>query len=145
MTTHPATTVLERVRMRGRPAAGPAACVVRGQARFTVLTPRLLRLEWSATGAFEDRGTFAFPTRYGPVPPFTARDEGGTLVLDTGALTLRYTPGAGPFTPENLQIAFTLNGAPRTWQPEQPDTGNLRGTCCWKLHILAFTALTHIF
>jgi alpha-glucosidase len=128
MTTHPATTVLERVRMRGRPAAGPAACVVRGQARFTVLTPRLLRLEWSATGAFEDRGTFAFPTRYGPVPPFTARDEGGTLVLDTGALTLRYMPGAGPFTPENLQIAFTLNGAPRTWQPEQPDTGNLRGT-----------------
>ena len=33
-----------------QPAADAKAMVIDGQARFTVLTPRLIRMEWSADG-----------------------------------------------------------------------------------------------
>jgi len=56
--------IYERIRFRGRPRAHPAAVVVHGDVRFTVLTPRLVRLEWSEEGVFEDRASYAFPTRY---------------------------------------------------------------------------------
>lgn len=37
------------------PAANPRAIVVSGRARFTVLTDRVIRIEWSRNGTFEDR------------------------------------------------------------------------------------------
>src|SRR6185437_1051 len=103
-----------RVGLFGKPVADPAAVVHRGNARFTVLTDRLLRLEWAPDGRFEDRSSFAFPTRRGPVPPFSVNDEpgdepgaGAALVLDTGALRLRYQPDGLAFHPENLAIEAT--------------------------------------
>jgi alpha-glucosidase len=121
--------LFERVRFRGQPQAHPDATVVSGNARFTVLTPRLIRMEWSETGEFEDRATYAFPTRYAPAAPdFEAREEDGTLVLDTGKLVLRYEVGSGRFTSENLAITFELEGEVRTWRPGTPNPGNLRGT-----------------
>ena len=83
--------MFERIRFGGQPVANPASVVISGNARFTVLTRRLLRLEWSENGQFEDRGTFAFPTRFSAVPAqYTTRQEGDTLVIDTGELELRY-------------------------------------------------------
>lgn len=40
--------------------ADPAAVVVAGPARFTVLTPRAIRMEYSPGGAFEDRPSQVF-------------------------------------------------------------------------------------
>ncbi|MGD8624465.1 MAG: glycoside hydrolase family 31 protein [Anaerolineae bacterium] len=120
---------LERVRFRGQPAANPESMVVRNQVRFTLLTPRLIRLEWSETGIFEDRGTFAFPTRHAPAPAFRLREVGPALVLDTGPLRLRYEgEGRAPLDAENLSITFTLGGQARTWRPGLEDRHNLRGT-----------------
>jgi len=125
----PPSDLFDRVRFRGEPVANPDSVVVSGHARFTVLTPRLLRLEWSATGAFEERGTYAFPTRYTPTPPrFTARVDGGVLTIDTGMLALRYTQDSGKFTADNLSITFDLNGKPQTWTPGMPNPFNLCGT-----------------
>ncbi len=124
-----APDLFDRIRFRGNPVAHPGAVVTRGDVRFTVLTPRLLRLEWAEGGAFEDRATYAFPTRYTETPPaFTVREEGGVLTLDTGALTLRYTLSDGSFTPENLAITFMLNGESVTWRPGMLNPQNLRGT-----------------
>ena len=137
MTTETASDLFERIRFRGDPVANPESILISDHARFTILAPRLIRLEWSATGEFEDRGTYAFPTRYAPAPPFTARVEGDVLTIDTGALTLRYKPGgkfnAGPVsfgrrTKGNLSITFALNGQHRTWVPGMPNPSNLRGT-----------------
>ena len=104
--------LFERIRFTGEPLANPQSVVVSGEARFTILTPRLLRLEWSENGQFEDRGTFAFPTRYAPTPQFTVRREGKLLIIDTGALELRYVKSPGTagsntkFRPTNLSITL---------------------------------------
>src|SRR3954468_24623345 len=112
----------------GNPVADPQAVVVSGAARFTVLTPQLLRLEWEPNAHFEDHATLVFINRRLPVPAFTHAEENGWLVIKTEKLTLRYKQGSGCFAPENLSIEFTLNGKSVTWRPGMPDTGNLRGT-----------------
>ena len=52
------------------PVADPRAVVVLGNARFTVLTPELIRMEWAADGKFEDHASFVFINRRLPVPKF---------------------------------------------------------------------------
>ena len=128
MTTESNKGFFERGRFGGRPIANPASIVEYGQARFTVLTSRLLRLEWSGTGLFEDRGTYAFPTRYAPPPQYTTRSEGQMLTIDTGPLLLRYEKDGDRFNASNLSISFELNAQSRTWVPGMPDPSNLRGT-----------------
>jgi len=110
------------------PVADPSAVVISGKARFTVLTPALLRLEWSAHERFEDRASFAFVNRHQPVPVFEQRREGDWLVIDTGELVLRYRDSGEKFSDANLSIALTVAGQAVVWKPGMPETGNLRGT-----------------
>src|ERR1700761_6163855 len=89
------------------PVADVHAVVRAGSARFTVLTPQLIRLEWAKDGRFEDHASFAFVNRALPVPQFTREiDHGNRVVLKTRALTLVYDPGDtdGKFTADNLTI-----------------------------------------
>jgi alpha-glucosidase len=120
--------LFERIRFRGQPQANSKSTVLDGKVRFTVLTPRLLRLEWSDTGEFEDRGTFAFPTRRAPSPSFITDLREHSLSIDTGALCLHYARGSGKFTPANLTIDYELEGQQQTWRPGLHNTLNLRGT-----------------
>jgi alpha-glucosidase len=53
------------------PVANLEAIVVSGKARFTVLTERLIRMEYDENAIFEDRATLAFVNRKLPVPDFT--------------------------------------------------------------------------
>src|SRR4051794_28166420 len=113
------------------PVADPRAAVVMGKARFTVLTPELIRLEWAADGKFEDHASFVFLNRKLPPPAFdrSELDHGHRLILKTSALTLTYTPGRdGRFTPEDLTIEFTVAGKPAKWRPGLTDDENLLGT-----------------
>jgi len=120
----------------GNPVADPRAVVTLGHARFTVLTPQLIRMEWAADGKFEDHASFVFLNRRLPVPRFehaVARD-GRTLTIKTDALTLIYTPDAdkmnqdGRFTADNLSIGLIVAGKPVTWRPGMADDQNLMGT-----------------
>lgn len=113
------------------PVANPAAVVVIGHARFTVLTPQLIRMEWAADGKFENHASFVFLNRRLPVPKFTQKHDGQQLTIDTSALHLAYnaaTDDSGKFSPSNLAITFALDGKQVTWHPGTPDTGNLQGT-----------------
>ncbi len=120
---------LRRVRIAGNPHAHPRCVVIRGHVRFTVLTARLLRLEWSPTSEFTDFATFAFPNRYVTEPPqFTVQDDGENVRIDTGALTLTYRLGSGAFGPDNLAITYRLGTETNIWHPGQSNIGNLGGT-----------------
>jgi len=72
----------------------PAASVITGDRyRITVLTDRLIRLEYSETGAFEDRATQVVVNRDFPTPDFTVTAKGDGLLLRTAGLTLEYDGG----------------------------------------------------
>jgi alpha-glucosidase (family GH31 glycosyl hydrolase) len=113
------------------PVADPHAIVVAGPARFTVLTPQLIRMEWAADGKFEDHASLVFLNRKLPVPKFAHESApDGSTIIRTSMLTLVYSPGKsdGQFTPDDLNISFTLGDRKITWKPGMPDTGNLLGT-----------------
>jgi alpha-glucosidase len=111
------------------PVADPRAVVAQGKARFTVLTPQLIRIEWAADGKFEDHASFVFINRRLPVPAFSHEFTGGKLTIKTDALTLTYTQGAnGRFTADNLSIGLTVDGKPVVWRPGTVDLENLKGT-----------------
>src|SRR5689334_22159091 len=82
--------------------------VIDGNARFTVLTPTLIRLEYADDLAFQDATTFNAVNRDLPAPAFTTSvTADGFREITTSALTLRYRRGSGPFTPANLSIRVT--------------------------------------
>lgn len=110
------------------PVADPKAAVTSGNARFTVLTPQLIRMEWAADGKFEDRASLVFINRRLPAPAFDSDLEGEWLVIRTKNLLLRYKRESEKFTPENLQVSFELKGKQMMWRPGTKDTGNLGGT-----------------
>lgn len=117
------------------PKANSRAIVSAGKARFTILTPQLIRMEWSSDGVFEDHASLVFVNRHLPVPSFQSAvadsPVGKVLTIDTGALKLRYKIGTNPdqgFDADNLEIGFMLEGKYTVWRPGQSTAGNLLGT-----------------
>ena len=96
------------------PKANEKAVVVAGNARFTVLTSQLIRMEWAEDGKFEDNATLTFVNRNLPVPEFTVEQNDAELVIKTADVTLTYVKGA-KFSAENLKAEFMLNGEKQTW------------------------------
>ena len=114
------------------PEANPEAVVTSGKARFTVLTPQMIRIQYSTRQLFEDRATFAVVNRNLPVPEFSTREENGYLYIETEYLTLRYKVGStispAMKSPNNLSVTFQLNGREVIWYPGKEDALNLKGT-----------------
>src|SRR5216683_2536974 len=126
----PAEGVADAPPRATEPVADSAAVVKAGHARFTVLTPELVRMEWAADDRFEDHPSFVFLNRRLPVPQFTKKLSGNAVMIDTGKLQLVYrrTGEAAGFTAANLAITLQLNGKAVTWRPGTPSAGNLQGT-----------------
>ncbi|MCL4524305.1 MAG: glycoside hydrolase family 31 protein [Acidobacteria bacterium] len=110
------------------PVADPKAVVVSGNARFTILTPQLIRMEWAEDGKFEDHASLVFINRRLPVPAATIEQRGAIMHVSTEKLGLSYSYGNVPFSSENLKVEFKLNGEKVMWTPGMEDTGNLGGT-----------------
>lgn len=111
---------------RFRPVARPEAIVSVSGVRFTVLTSRLMRLEYSPTDTFEDRPSQAFWYREQPVPDFRVQREDHRIQIDTSHLRLHYRSTDAGFTPDTLCI--TLQERDCTWHYGDTDPDNLRGT-----------------
>ncbi len=109
------------------PQADPQAEVRSGNLRITVLTPQMLRIEWSDSARFEDRATLGVINRRLPVPPFKVRETSGKLVITTDALTMTYRKTGRP-SADNMRIDYLLGGERRSWRPGQTDDANLMGT-----------------
>jgi hypothetical protein len=111
--------------------ADAAAVVHAGSARFTVLTDRLVRMEYAASGQFEDRPTLAFINRKVAVPAFTQHPSGAGVVITTASITLTYTGGAFSASSLTVTAANTTKGGFQPWaygMTSDKDPWNLRGT-----------------
>ena len=110
-------------------ATSPAGATIRdGNARFQVITPTLIRLEYSADGRFEDRPSMTVASRGLRPPRYTLRTRGGVLEIRTGRMTLRYRQGSGAFAPENLSLQLRIGSRvvvaqPRFGPPPSPSVG----------------------
>jgi hypothetical protein len=89
--------------------AGPTE-VRDAAARFEVISPTLIRLEYAAGGNFEDRPTITVPGRGAKPPPYRTRVHKGVREIRTSRLTLRYLIGSGPFSPSNLRLKIETEG-----------------------------------
>ena len=117
--------------------ADPNACVVKGNCRFTVLTERILRLEYAPDGIFEDRPSQTVLNRALPVPAFTVKDNGERLEIDTKHFHMvYYYAKEEKLTPHSLVIdaknGFTNYGGRwlfgQTLYGDPPRHNNLYGT-----------------
>jgi alpha-glucosidase (family GH31 glycosyl hydrolase) len=108
------------------PIADPAACVTGPHVRFTILTERLLRLEYSPTDQYEDRPSQAFWYRKQPVPQFSSKVTDQTVEIDTEFLKLEYRLGQGSFRRSTLSIRLKQTG--KTWRYGMRSNRNLGGT-----------------
>ena len=116
------------------PKASEDAQVVFGKARFTVLTSRLIRMEWAADSQFEDRASLGVVNRNLDVPHFDVKQSKSKVVIKTSCMTLTYT-GQEKFSSENLSVTFNMadpssrKGLKKvTWFPGMDESGNLLST-----------------
>eukprot|EP00948_MAST-09A_sp_MAST-9A-sp1_P001242 g1242.t1 len=102
-----------------------------GKTRFTVLTSRMIRMEYSPNGKFEDRASLAFINRdvsiFGDkaVPKFSHSSDGKTLQIITDDVTLTYQEEQ-TFNSESLQVESSSKLT--NWKYGDANTGNLLGT-----------------
>ena len=110
------------------PVAGSAAgATLRdGHARFMVLTPTLVRLEYADDDVFEDGPTQTVLSRDLPAPAFTTSVVDGVRIIRTEQLTLRYVQGSGAFTAQNLAVQVPTGTAAPDWVADA-NPGNLGG------------------
>lgn len=89
--------------------------IIDGQARFQILTPSLIRLEFADDRHFEDGITFnRVKSRFAPVR-YKTRVVGDWREIETDEVVLRYLRGSGPFNRENTTLYFIRDkGALRT-------------------------------
>jgi alpha-glucosidase (family GH31 glycosyl hydrolase) len=109
------------------PVANEKAIVVVDKARFTILTPRVIRMEWSEDGKFEDNASLVFVNRNLPVPKFSKSISDNVLTINTGEIILNYKIGS-QFSAENLSVKFNLGDEVKQWTFGMENKGNLLGT-----------------
>lgn len=78
--------------------------------RFTVLTPQLLRLEYSLDGVFEDRASQTVFFRNFEKNNFSHSENNGILTIETDNLFLRYNVNK-PFSHDTLKIRLKTEPA----------------------------------
>lgn len=107
------------------PAPNPEAVVCLGKACFSLLTSRLVRIEYSPEGIFEARPSQAFWYRNLPVPEFSLREHNTQVEIETKHLQILYHKDQ-PITPVTLSILVKESGVRWHFGDKNPD--NLGGT-----------------
>lgn len=119
---------LPQLRIQFAPLADEAAVVHGPQVRFTVLTSRLLRLEFDPAQRFEDRPSQIFWYRRQPAPTFETRWTADGVEIETEHLRLRYRASARGFTPKSLTIDVKATNTNWRYGQLPWHGGNLWGT-----------------
>lgn len=96
-----------------RPLAAAGNMVIGEKYRFTVLTPSLIRMEYSKQGKFEDRASQSVFFRDFPENNFTKESEGGRVKIETENLIITYKENEA-FSAETLSVKLKIEPA-STW------------------------------
>ncbi len=118
----------EQYRYKTTPLAADGAIVKGEKYRFTVLTSRLLRIEYNENGIFEDRATQLIVNREFDVPEFSVSKSDNILKIKTEYIELTYDMNK-PFSPYTLKVQYTsgiIYGG--TWKFGSESVWNLGGT-----------------
>ena len=95
----------ENYRYKTTPIAPDNAIIKGNKYRFTLLTSRLLRIEYSESGCFEDRATQTAINRCFEVPKFSVLETDGLLTITTEHIELTYNKEK-PFLPTTLKLCY---------------------------------------
>ena len=109
-----------------RPVAAPENCISGKNYRFTVLTDRLIRMEYDPMGIFEDRASQSIFYRDMPASVYSVLRRDGVLTIRTGVLLLTYQEGKD-FSADSLSIQLLSEPASQWRFGESFET--LGGTC----------------
>jgi alpha-glucosidase (family GH31 glycosyl hydrolase) len=102
--------------------------VVVASARFTVITPGLIRMEYSPSGKFVDEASWLAVNRAARFAGAKIATDGPSATIDTGEIHLSFHDDGKPFSPANLSAEIHVGDTSVTWRPGTPNSGNLGGT-----------------
>ena len=98
--------------------------------RISVLSERLIRMEYSVDGHFSDNLTTLVANRNFKVPMFKVQQDDKYIVITTNYFTFQYLknkPFVGPrFAPDN-NLRVTLNNTDKVWYYGQVEARNFKG------------------
>ncbi|SEA31127.1 Alpha-glucosidase, glycosyl hydrolase family GH31 [Lachnospiraceae bacterium NK3A20] len=109
-------------------ACRPRSVVSGARYRFTILTSRLIRMEYSQSGIFEDRPSQLAINRDFETPLYSVHETSGSMEIHTEHLSLFYDKGR--FSPGGLAIKVRSagRGIYSTWHYSDELKENLGGT-----------------
>ena len=102
--------------------------VIDGHARFTVITPNLIRIEYAPDGKFIDLPSWFAVNRQIRDTDAKITMQDGKVDIDTGAIHLAYHDNGQPINGGNLSAEIKKGDGVVTWKPGAVSTGNLGGT-----------------
>ena len=101
--------------------------IIMGQTyRFSILSPRLIRIEYNKNGKFEDRATSLVVNRNFANTNFTIGGDQQLLTITTEYFTLTYSKER-PISGNNIRLK--INGTDREWYPGHKEIRN--GFASW--------------
>ena len=97
--------------------------IIRGNYyRLTVLTPRLIRIEYNKNGVFEDRATSLVVNRTFGESGFTVTNDEASIVISTEYFTLTYVKEK-PISSSSIKAV--INGTDKEWYPGHKEIRNI--------------------
>ena len=97
-------------------------CIIKGKNyRFSILTPRLIRLEYNKNGVFEDRATSLVINRTFGNSAFTITPDENFLIITTEYFTLKYSKEK-PLSSSTIKV--TVTETDKEWTPGHSDFRN---------------------
>ena len=99
--------------------------------RITVLSERLVRLEYSVTGTFNDKLTDLVQNRNFEVPSYTIEEDDKYMVITTKYFSLQYMknkPFKGPSFAPDTNLKVKLLNTDKIWYYGHPEARNFLGS-----------------
>ena len=111
----------------GESSAPAPGVFIMGQARFTVLAPECIRIEYSTRSLFMDEPSLFAQNRQARFLGYAVEQSTGRLMLDTGRIRLTYTMDGWPLSIANLKAEIRRGTETITWTPQATDDERVDG------------------